>query len=228
MAEVPRIPWRTPRAFNVPRNQHDLLKNPNKWLPKFNPESKETPDDHIDKFMLVVNLRDIEHGDVACILFPYTFEGEASTWYFSLQANSITNWDTFEDLFIKKIRDDKSSYILLVELSKIKMGPKEKIKYFNQRFLKLLNKISETPKPGLDIHINFYSSALPISIAMFVKHANTNILTEAMQEALDVEKEISIIASKSPREDARSSQATKKVIIKEEKKDKNVFDMDSL
>jgi hypothetical protein len=49
-----------------------------------------------------------------------------------------------------------------------------------------------------------------------------------MQEALDVEKEIYSIASKSPSEDSRSSQTTKKVIIKEENKDKDAFDMDSL
>jgi hypothetical protein len=45
---------------------------------------------------------------------------------------------------------------------------------------------------------------------------------------LDVENEIYSIASKSPSEDARYSQTTKTVIIKEEKKDKDVFDMDSL
>jgi hypothetical protein len=180
MDGVPIIPWRTLGAVNVPGNQHDLPKNPDKWLPKFNPESRETLDDHINKFMLVVNLRSVEHEDVVCRLFPYTFEGEASTWYFSLQANSITNWDTFEDLFIKKFGDDKSSSILLVELSKIRMGPKEKIKYFNQRFLKLLNKMPETSKLGLDIQIDFYSSTLPISISMFVKRARKNTLTEAM------------------------------------------------
>jgi hypothetical protein len=228
MAGVPRTPWRTLGAVNVPGNQHDLPKNPDKWLPKFNPESRETPDDHINKFMLVVNLRSVEHEDVVCRLFPYTFEGEASTWYFSLQANSITNWDTFEDLFIKKFGDDKSSSILLVELSKIRMGPKERIKYFNQRFLKLLNKMPETSKPGLDIQIDFYSSALPVSIAMFVKRESKNTLTEAMQEALDVEKEISSIASKSPSEDSRSSITTKKTIIKDERKDKDVFDMENL
>jgi hypothetical protein len=206
MDGVPRTPWRTLGAVNVPGNQHDLPKNLDKWLPKFNLESKEAPDDHINKFMLAFNLRGIEHEDVVCRIFPYTFEGEASTWYLSLQANSITDWDTFKDLFIKKFRDDKSSSTLLVELSKIKMGPKEKIKYFNQRFLKLLNKMPETSKPSLDIQIDFYSSTLPVSISMFVKRENKNTLTEAMQEALEVEKEISSIASKYPIEDSRSSQ----------------------
>jgi hypothetical protein len=137
--------------------------------------------------MYTVHLRSVEHEDVVCRLFPYTFEGGSSTWYFSLQANSITNWDTFEDLFINKFGDDKYSSILLVELSKIRMGPKERIKDFNKRFLKLLNKMSQTSKPGLDIPIDFYSSALQVSISMFVKRASKNTLNEAMQYALDVE-----------------------------------------
>jgi hypothetical protein len=115
-------------AVNVPRNQHDLPKNIDKWLPKFNPDSRETPDDHIKKCILTVNMRSVEHEYVVCRIFPYIFEREASTWYFSLQDNSITNWDTFEDLLIKKFGDDKYSSILSVELSKNRMGPKEKIK----------------------------------------------------------------------------------------------------
>jgi hypothetical protein len=115
-----------------------------------------------------------------------------------------------------------------VEISKIRMGPKERIKYFNQRFLKLLNKMPETSKPGLDIQVEFYSSTLPVSIAMFVKRESKNTLTEEMQEDLYVEKEISSIASKSPSEDSRSSITTKKTIVKDEMKDKDVFDMENL
>jgi hypothetical protein len=53
----------------------------------------------------------------------------------------------------------------------------------------------ETSKPGLDIQIDFYSFALPVSIAMLVKHASKITLTKSIQEALDVENEISSIAS---------------------------------
>jgi hypothetical protein len=88
--------------------------------------------------------------------------------------------------------------------------------------------MQETSKPGLDIQIDFYSSTLPLSIAMFVKCSSKNTLTEEMHEALDVEKEISSIASKSPSEDSRSSITTKKEIIKDERKDKDVFDMENL
>ena len=79
----------------VPGNQHPLPKHPEKLLPKFNPEQKELEEDHVKKFMLAVRLLHIEHEDVVCRLFPYTFEGKASTWYFSLTVGSITSWNEF-------------------------------------------------------------------------------------------------------------------------------------
>jgi hypothetical protein len=49
-----------------------------------------------------------------------------------------------------------------------------------------------------------------------------------MQKALDVENEISSMVSKSPCGDSISSLTTKKAIIKEERKDKYVFDKENL
>jgi len=51
---------------------------------------------------------------------------------------------------------------------------------------------------------------------------------KAMQEDLEVEKEMSSIANKSSIEEPRSSQIVKKAIMKEKKKDKDSFDLDSL
>ena len=85
------MPWLAQDAVAVPGVQHPLPKHPEKLLPKFNPELKEPAEYHVKKFMLAVRLLDVEHEDVVCRLFPYTFEGKASTWYFSLTAGSITS-----------------------------------------------------------------------------------------------------------------------------------------
>jgi hypothetical protein len=53
------------------------------------PEKKDSTEDHIKKFILAIRLVNVEHEDVMCILFPYTFEGKASTLYFSF--NTIFN-----------------------------------------------------------------------------------------------------------------------------------------
>jgi hypothetical protein len=76
-------PWLDQDVVAVPGAQHPLPKHPEKWLPKFDPNSKQIAEDHIKKFMLAIRLRNVEHEDVLCRLFPYTFEGNASTWYFA-------------------------------------------------------------------------------------------------------------------------------------------------
>ena len=69
------------------------------------------------------------------------------------------------------------------------MEPKERIKYFNQRFLTLKNKILVASPPLEDIIIEKYTSALPKYPGMFVKRAGKTNLVEAFEEAIKVEKD---------------------------------------
>jgi hypothetical protein len=89
--------------------------------------------------MLSIRLRNVEHEDVVCRLFPYTFKGNASTWYFAEKTHTIVSWEKFESFFLEKFGDNKSLEVLAMELSSLRMNPKEKIKDFNQRFLTLKN-----------------------------------------------------------------------------------------
>ena len=52
-----------------------LPKNPKKWLPRFNPDDKISPEDLVKNFMQVIIFMSVIHEDVVCILFPYSFEG---------------------------------------------------------------------------------------------------------------------------------------------------------
>ena len=85
-------------------------------------------EDHIKSFIQAIRLRNIIHEDVVCILFPYTFEGNASTWYFSLEAISIPSWDIFFELFTQNFGDDKTQEELVIELSTMKNKGKERVK----------------------------------------------------------------------------------------------------
>jgi hypothetical protein len=75
-------PWLHQDVVSILGPQHPLPKHPEKWLPKFDPDSKQSVEDHIKKYMLAIRLRNVEHEYVMCNIFPYTFEGNASTWYF--------------------------------------------------------------------------------------------------------------------------------------------------
>ena len=58
--------------------------------------------------------------------------------------------------------------MLVLDLSRIKMDSKEKVKDFNQRFLSLNNKIPIKSRPMDGVVIEFYTSFLPQTMAMFV------------------------------------------------------------
>ena len=175
----------------------------------------------------------MQHEDVFCILFPYTFVGQASTWFFSLAPGSITSWKQFETTFISQFGDDKTSGMMVLELSRMRCDKKDRIKDFNQRFINNLNRIPE--KPTKSIQVEFYTTALPPSIAMFVKARHKRTLAEIFIEAQQVEKDIASISSSQGNEENKpslSEKNTKKgkgtLRMDTERKDKEPTDMASM
>ena len=121
--------------------------------------------------MQAIRLRNVIHEDVVCRLFPYTFEGKASTWYFSLEDSSIPSWDVLSKLFTQKFRDDKTPEELVIDLSSMKTKGKERVKYYNHRFSYLNNRIPNTVLPVEELLVVYYIKGLPTQIAMCVKRA---------------------------------------------------------
>ena len=103
MVVVNQPAWRARTPLNLAAPLHDFLKNPEKVLPKFDPGKGVSVEDHLKSFYLDLNLLNVEYEDVVCILFQYTFEPKAYSWYFSLQVNSIVNWDGFKKSFLGKL-----------------------------------------------------------------------------------------------------------------------------
>jgi hypothetical protein len=209
----PARPWLDQDVVAVPGAQHPLPKHPEKWLPKFDPDSKQIAEDHIKKFMLAIRLRNVEHEDVVCRLFPYTFEGNASTWYFSQQPHTIASWEKFESIFLEKFGDGKPPEVLVMELSNLKMNAKEKVKDFNQIFLTLKNRIPADSMPAESLVIAYYTKALHQSIAIWVKRSKKATLLEAFEEATQIEKDILSLKDSSSNETETVSSSKKKIEI---------------
>ena len=94
--------WRDRTPLNLAPPLHALPQNDEKELPKFDPEKGISVDDHLQISYLDLELLSVEHEDLVCRLFLHTFEAKASTWYFSLQENSITYQNTFVRVFKSK------------------------------------------------------------------------------------------------------------------------------
>ena len=102
MAGVNQPAWRARTPLNLAAPLHDLPKNPKKVLPKFDHGNGVSVEDHLHSFYLALNILNVEHEDFVCRIFQYTFEPKSTQWYFSLQANSIVNWDVFQKAFLGK------------------------------------------------------------------------------------------------------------------------------
>jgi hypothetical protein len=113
-----------PNDVALPGEVHEMPKNPENVLPKFDPNKKESFEEHFKTFMLVAKLINLQHEDVIYRIFPYTFENKASTWYFSLAQASINSCNSFETNFKEKFGEDKNPTNLVLDLSRIKMEAK--------------------------------------------------------------------------------------------------------
>ena len=113
--------WRSRSPLNLTPPLHNLPQAFEKMLPKFDPSENILVDDHLQSFYLAIEgLRAGEHEDVVCRLFPHTLKGAATSWYFSLLANSIIDWDTFERIFKSKYVVQKTHASLMKGLCALK------------------------------------------------------------------------------------------------------------
>lgn len=103
----------------------------------FDLDSKQSTDEHINAFMLAIRKNNMHHEYIFCRLFLYTFEGKATTSYFS-QPIKVSRLET---AFLENFGDNKTLEVLVMKLSNMNMESKERINDFNVRFLALKNKI---------------------------------------------------------------------------------------
>jgi hypothetical protein len=176
-------PWLAEDVVAILGRVHNLPRHPEKLLPKYDPETSGLLEDHIKKLILAIRLMDVQHEDVVCRIFPYTFENYASTWYFNLSIGSITSWTKFEKDFLDKFVEETATGALMTELFTSTMTPKERVKDFNQRFMTILNKFHPAVKPTQELQIEVYANALSTYVSKFVKRATKQTLVKNFEEA---------------------------------------------
>ena len=179
-----QTPWNNLGAVLMPMHLSHLLAHPKKWLPKFNLEACMLAEEHINNFMLSINLNGVTNEDVVVRPFPYTLQAAARSWYFSLPSGFITIWDIFQEQFLTNFGDDTSTATLINDLSNLNNESREPIKHFNSCFNKLLNKIPTAYKPSEEVRSEWYVSALSSNIAIFVDRVAKTTLADNMKQVI--------------------------------------------
>lgn len=67
-------PWNNPGVVSMPAPLSQLPAHLEKWLPNFNPEVGMLAEEHINNFMLSINLNRVANEDTVVRLFPYTLQ----------------------------------------------------------------------------------------------------------------------------------------------------------
>ena len=99
--------------------------------------------------------------------------------------------------------NDKKLGIFFLDISRIRINKKEKVKDFNQIFITPLNKILD--KPTEVVQIDFYTTALPPPVARFVKRKEIRTLAENFVEAIKVENDLATISTHQGNEESEAS-----------------------
>ena len=145
-ANPPAPAWRARPPLNLAPLVHALPHNYENVLPRFDLGEGTSVDNHLQIFFLVLEALVVEHEDVVCRLFPHTLKGKAASWYFGLQANSITDFDTFERMFKSKFCSQRTTVSLMKGLLALKKENKEKVQDFTHRFAAHLKNFSAAIK----------------------------------------------------------------------------------
>ena len=91
-------------------------------------------EEHIKVFKDICNQKQIEHKDVVIQLFPYTLGEMIFQWYVHLPPGYITDWASFEGLFLEQFKAYVNPSLLHHQFMTMKKDPNETISRYNHRF----------------------------------------------------------------------------------------------
>ena len=88
--------WESNTALNLNGPLHELPRKVVAILPNFDGEGNITTLEHIIKYESILCLLNITYEDVVCRLFPFTFEGKVSYWYYFFPIHTFHGWSDFK------------------------------------------------------------------------------------------------------------------------------------
>ena len=90
--------WESDTVLILEGPLHELPKKAVDILLKFDGEGNVFVTEHIRRYKSILHLFNVMQEDDACILFPFTFEGKDSLWFYFLPLNLISSWLEFKNV----------------------------------------------------------------------------------------------------------------------------------
>ena len=103
---------------------------------KFSKNNVVTGEEHLKKFIDMLNDYEVEHEDVVMKLFVHSLTEDARDWFRRFLDDSINSWNDLETLFKEKYGEKKIFIFMSNDFNNIKRNPNESAFDFNVRFQK--------------------------------------------------------------------------------------------
>lgn len=84
----------------LPTLLHNLPQTYAQRIKSFGNEGDVTTQQHLDKFIDFIDLKEVDHEDAIMRLFAQSFTREVKKWFRSLAPRSIQDWEQFQELFL--------------------------------------------------------------------------------------------------------------------------------
>jgi hypothetical protein len=122
--------------------------------------------------------------------------GEARPWFNALPDESKNDWVSFQRAFLHEFRKVGEESEALIKMGEIRMGSRESMRRFLQRFQRLVTKLD--PKPVDSMLLAWFVASLPKKMGVSVRQAQPTTLEEAIAAA-QLYKSAEVSSSKSRR-----------------------------
>lgn len=130
---------------------------------------------------------DVYGEDVFMNMFMEFLTDDAREWYKDLPSLSIGSFQDFKRLFRDQYGDHSDPKFVLHELTGIRKNQNEEVAHFNNRFIKLLNKIPLGLKPNDNQNLVFYFDAYDPKIVCVLRSNNPLNLVATFKVAQTIE-----------------------------------------
>ncbi len=171
----------------LPSILHDIPQNYDQRIQRYGDEGEAIAQQHLAKINDTLDLWEIDEDDVKMRFLAQSFIGEVKTWFRSLQAGSIANYDAFETTILDKWEDKKNPQKPVTQYKNLKRNQIEIIQEFSSIFLKTYQAIPPLYKPPLEAAQLHYADAFESEFSLLLRERESETLTDMMDAVVKVE-----------------------------------------
>jgi hypothetical protein len=145
-----------------------------------------------NQFLKVCDNEGVEHEDVEMKMFVSSLEGEARSWYKSLQDNTIAILTPFFNKLLERWGNKQDTSFPLRNFIDLTEKENETILEFNTRFGKAYHKIPNTVIPNDEFDLIAYLEKSDGILGVLIRKKDPTTLDVAHKESITTKKHLSL------------------------------------